>query len=45
VNQEAKQEEKQGAQGTKPNQDEEGEEPEKQNDNQISIIQSVNKKN
>ena len=27
------------------NDDEEGEEPEKQNDNQVSIIQSLNKKN
>ena len=27
------------------NEDEEGEEPEKQNDNQVSIIQSLNKKN
>lgn len=32
-------------QGVRGNEDEEKEEPEVQNDNQISIIQSVNKKN
>ena len=32
-------------QGVKSNEDEEGEEPEVQNDNQISVLQSVNKKN
>lgn len=40
--QETKQEEKQT---TKVNEDEEGEEPEKQNKNQVSILQSLNKKN